>query len=70
MRCPMTVTATPGMRPPAASAYWVIDPHAPSLTAWELAGEHYHQVAEVQDDETFQAVRPYPVIVQPSALVR
>ncbi len=49
--------------------YWVIDPHQPSFTGWELAGGHYRQVAEVHGDDTFEATRPYPVLVQPAALV-
>ena len=49
--------------------YWVVDPHEPSITAWELAGEHYQQVAEVRGDDPFRATRPYAVVVQPAALV-
>lgn len=50
--------------------YWAIDPHEPSFTAWELAGERYRLVVEVHGDDTFEATRPYPVVVQPAALVR
>jgi Uma2 family endonuclease len=51
-------------------SYWVVDPHEPALTAWELTGEAYRQVGHVVGDEVFRAERPYPVEVTPADLVR
>ncbi len=55
------------------TSYWVIDPGldgAPSLTAWELDGSTYEQVAYVLGDETWTATLPFAVSITPSALVR
>jgi len=34
--------------------YWIIDPHARTLDAFELKGERYELVAEVKGDATFE----------------
>jgi Uma2 family endonuclease len=50
-------------------SYWVIDPDEPSLTAWELQGERYVEVAHVAGDQEFAARTPYPVTVSPVRLL-
>lgn len=52
------------------AAYWVVDPQAPSLTAWQLVGDAYAEVAHVVAEETYLAELPYPVSLCPSDLVR
>ncbi|WP_206070998.1 Uma2 family endonuclease [Knoellia koreensis] len=49
--------------------YWVVDPQAPSLTAWALRDGAYVEVASVSGDETYAASEPFAVEVTPSALV-
>lgn len=50
-------------------AYWVVDPAVPRLTAWELVEGRYVEIADVRDDEPFEARRPFAVTVTPTALV-
>jgi Uma2 family endonuclease len=50
-------------------SYWVIDPDEPSLTAWQLRGGEYVEVAHVVGDQEFEAVTPYPVRIIPARLV-
>ncbi len=51
-------------------SYWVIDPHEPRLTVWELDdGVGYRQVADVAGDETWTATAPFTVTVTPSTLL-
>jgi Uma2 family endonuclease len=50
-------------------SYWLVDPDMPSLTAWELRGDRYVEVAAVKGDETFEASLPFPVSVRPATLV-
>jgi hypothetical protein len=47
----------------------VIDPDEPSLTAWQLRGGEYVEVAHVVGDQEFEAVTPYPVRIIPARLV-
>jgi Uma2 family endonuclease len=49
-------------------AYWVVDPEAPSLLAWELRHGTYELVADVRGTETHRATSPYPVEVRPADL--
>lgn len=49
--------------------YWVVDPQAPSLTAWELRDGAYVEVASVTGDQAYAASVPFAVEVTPSALV-
>ncbi|HEV2240609.1 MAG TPA: Uma2 family endonuclease, partial [Streptosporangiaceae bacterium] len=53
-------------------AYWIVepDPDKPELTVFELQDGRYQQVAQVAGNEPFEAARPFPVTVIPSALVR
>ncbi|QBR92270.1 Uma2 family endonuclease [Nocardioides euryhalodurans] len=51
-------------------AYWVVDPDALELTAWELSGDAYREVGHVSGDAAFAATQPFPVEVVPTELVR
>lgn len=51
------------------AAYWVVDPMAARLIAWDLRDGAFVQVADVSGDEAFEAEMPFPVRVVPSALV-
>lgn len=52
------------------ASYWVLDPKEPALVAFELDGDgRYDLLAEVKDDDTFHAVRPFPVQIVPVALL-
>jgi Uma2 family endonuclease len=51
--------------------YWIVtpDPDNPEITAYQLRGEHYEQVAYALGDERFTATRPFPVSFTPAELV-
>ena len=51
-------------------SYWIIDPDVPRLMVLEL-DEHgqYQLVADVKDDDAFDAERPFPVRIVPSQLL-
>jgi Uma2 family endonuclease len=49
--------------------YWVVDPRALTLTAWQLRGSVYVEVASVAGDEEYAAERPFPVRVRPADLL-
>jgi Uma2 family endonuclease len=51
------------------ASYWVVDPDEPSLTAWDLTGGRYVEVARVRGEQTYAAQRPYHLVVSPGALV-
>jgi hypothetical protein len=51
-------------------SYWVLDPDAPSLTALELPGGVYVEVASATGTEVFAVDRPFRFAVSPAALVR
>ena len=53
------------------ASYWVVDPTEPgALTVLELDAEgRYQQVAHVEGDAEFAAVRPFPVTVVPARLL-
>jgi Uma2 family endonuclease len=51
-------------------AYWVVDPDAAELRAWELHDREYVAVAHVTGAEAHAATHPFPVDVVPSDLVR
>jgi len=51
-------------------AYWVVDPDALELTAWELHEHMYVEVAHVSGEEPYAATHPFPVEVVPAQLVR
>jgi Uma2 family endonuclease len=50
--------------------YWVIDPHALRLTAWDLWDGNYVEVADISGKETWTAESPFPVTITPADLVR
>lgn len=50
-------------------AYWVVDPDAPSITAWELRDGAYVEVAAVRGDEAITASHPILVSLTPRSLV-
>jgi Uma2 family endonuclease len=53
------------------ASYWIVTPSLdkPRLLAFELRRGSYRQVADVSGDEPFEANRPFPVRIVPSALV-
>jgi Uma2 family endonuclease len=53
-------------------SYWIVEPDRdkPELTVLEPSDGRYQQVARVAGEEAFEAARPFPVTVIPSALVR
>ncbi|XVV05413.1 Uma2 family endonuclease [Actinosynnema sp. CA-248983] len=52
------------------ASYWVIDPRSPKLSVFELDDLGLYQlVAEVENDDAFDAVRPFPVRIVPSELL-
>ncbi len=50
------------------TSYWVVDPLAPRITAWELVDGAYRSVAEVTGEETFSTDVPFPVTFRPAEL--
>lgn len=54
------------------ASFWLIDPDVqrPQLTAFELAGDGYRQIAQVSGAEPFAATEPFPVTVVPAELAR
>lgn len=51
------------------AAYWVIDPAAPSLTAWELRDGTYAEVSHVVGKETWTARTPFSVEITAARLL-
>lgn len=51
------------------SSYWIVDPNAMSLTAWDLIDGAYGQVAQVDADSSWTAAHPFPVAMTPRHLV-
>lgn len=52
------------------ASYWIIDPREPRMTVFELDDlGRYYRTAEVDGDDAFDAVRPFPVRVVPSELL-
>ena len=51
-------------------SYWVVDPLAPSITAWDLRDGKYEEIGAASDDAVFEAVLPFAVSVRPNALVK
>jgi Uma2 family endonuclease len=51
------------------SSYWVVDPLAPSLTAWELVNGEYVEQAHVVGEEVFSADTPVKVGFTAAALI-
>ena len=51
-------------------SYWLVDLRGPSLTVLELQDGSYVEVARVVGEQSWTAVRPFPVRVVPAALLR
>ncbi|MGH3070145.1 MAG: Uma2 family endonuclease, partial [Streptosporangiaceae bacterium] len=54
-------------------SFWLVDPGRrgkPSLTAFELTGGTYREIAHVAGAESWTATLPYPVGIVPADLVR
>jgi Uma2 family endonuclease len=51
-------------------SYWVVDPDAPSLRAWDLVDGAYVQVGEVAGSQIWTSTRPYAVQLRPADLGR
>lgn len=50
-------------------SYWVIDPIALHLLAWDLVDGDYVQVGDVVGEMTWTATRPFPVTISPQLLL-
>lgn len=50
-------------------AYWVVDPDAPSITAWELHDGTYVEVASCVAAEVFTTIQPCAIAFAPEELV-
>lgn len=50
-------------------SYWVVDPDAPSLTAWELVDGSYVEVGHVEAEQEYAARRPFDVTIRPADLI-
>ena len=50
-------------------AYWLVDPHVPSLTVLHLEDDRYEEHATATGDQPYHATVPFPVTVVPAALV-
>ena len=50
-------------------SYWVVDPDEPSLTAWQLQGGKYVEVAHAAGQEQVDLQAPYPVTIVPAELI-
>jgi len=51
-------------------SYWLVvpDPAKPALTAFELRGGRYEEIAHVAGDDAFRVEHPYPVELVPAQL--
>lgn len=51
------------------ASFWILDPVSPSLTAWELRGGRYVEVAHVTGEQSWSATLPFPVTISPAHLL-
>jgi Uma2 family endonuclease len=49
-------------------SYWVVDPEAPSIIAWDLVDGHFVEVGRAEGDNELTLTRPYQVVVNPARL--
>jgi Uma2 family endonuclease len=49
-------------------SYWVVDPDAQTVVAYDLVDGAYTEVARATGDETIQLDRPFPIAVNPADL--
>lgn len=52
------------------ASYWVVDPVAPSLAAWELREGEYVEVARATGEQSARLARPFGIEVVPASLVQ
>ena len=52
------------------SAYWVVDPDGPSITAWHLVDGVYVEQGWASGDEELTLDHPFPVTVRPGDLAQ
>lgn len=58
------------LRRAGCASYWVVDPAAARLIAWDLASDgSYAEVADLTGDAIWTAERPYRVTISPTALL-
>jgi Uma2 family endonuclease len=50
-------------------SYWIVDPDGPTVTAWELRGGAYAEIASASGAERFDVVLPFPVSLVPADLL-
>lgn len=50
-------------------SYWVVDPHEPSILAWELRDGGYAEVGRASGEESLDLTLPFPVTVVPARLL-
>jgi len=51
------------------ASYWVVDPDAPSVLAWDLVDGRYRSAGVASGDQTLALTLPFPVTLTPSALL-
>ena len=51
------------------ASYWVVDPEEPSVLVLELQGGSYVEAGRVVGQDELAVQLPYPVVLQPSALL-
>ena len=51
------------------ASYWVVDPQAPSITAWDLVDGGYQPAGEAPGEQAVTRHRPSPVTVPPADLI-
>jgi len=50
-------------------AYWVVDPDAPSVTAWQLVDGRYVDAGHAEGDELFEVTVPFALRLRPADLL-
>ncbi len=50
-------------------SYWIVDPDAPSIAILELRDGRYETIAEATADQSITIDRPFPVSINPAALI-
>jgi Uma2 family endonuclease len=51
------------------ASYWVVDPEAPSVLAWDLIDGHYQVVGEAQGDQQLSLLQPFPITLSIGSLL-
>jgi Uma2 family endonuclease len=50
-------------------SYWVIDPEASWIVAWDLVDGRYVEAGRAEGDNDLALTRPYSIVVNPARLV-